>query len=103
MSRDHRYRIDRAATGVERALNCKIINKLPEIRIVNDCPRGKHGYYVLGTREICIDRQAVDSGNYFVDLAICHELLHWLGVEDEYTADLLDGRCVAYMPQFQRK
>lgn len=93
------YVIDRVATGVERALNCTIIADLPEVIMVSDCPAGKHGYYVSGSDEICIDRRTISLGAYFRDETLCHELLHWIGIDDENLTHKLDGKCVAYMPR----
>ena len=97
-ARDHRYVIDRAATGVEQALQCSIIAALPEIKVVADCPPDKLGYY-LGGEKIYIDKTTINLGCWFRDLTICHELLHWLGIASETTAHELDASCACNMPK----
>ena len=96
--RSTEYVVDRVASGVERALNCTILADLPEVVVVSDCSINKHGYFVPGSNEICIDKRTISLGAYFRDETLCHKMLHCLGIDNEETAHELDGKCVAYMP-----
>lgn len=96
--RNAKYIMHRVAEGVEKALGCTILAQLPEVEVVSDCPKGKHGYYIDGINKIYIDKSTIELGVFFRDECLCHELIHWLGISSERIAHHLDSKSLAYMP-----
>lgn len=92
------YMIDRAAKAVETTIGCCFLS-LPEVKVTNKMPKGKLGY-------CCDTHIAIRPGmpNYQVERALCHELIHWAGVDcEEQTDDLEISAWVRMEPRQREK
>lgn len=76
--------INRAAQAVERVLGCRFLC-LPEVEFTSRIPKGKLGY--------CCDTHIAIRPSllrFQQERVLCHELIHWAGIECEKKTDQLE-------------